>query len=255
MNINIISPVDLPSLIDDHARFLERLESEVFIVRSYFSDEYLDSLREFCEAFSKKSESAWNRCDDDCPDYHRIHDNYPGAYVKSRQHAYYFHPWNEHRGLLDEFSDIFEIKTRLSGRKHGFDYYKSHIPSDGVIARLLMHQYPRGGGGQELHVDPVSELAKVQTIIQASSPGIDYQSGGFYLVHEKFGSVNLDALTKKGDLLLVSPGVKHGVSPIDPESDLDWESRDGRWILMPIFIHSDVYDGEHEKPKQVRSDG
>ena len=44
--------------------------------------------------------------------------------------------------------------------------------------------------------------------------------------------------------------VRHGVAPVDPEAELDWEAPDGRWMIMPILIRSD-HDAEREKPRQV----
>jgi hypothetical protein len=112
----------------------------------------------------------------------------------------------------------------------------------------VCHQYPRGGGGQAEHIDPVSPFAKVQTLIQASTPGIDYGTGGLYINDPRFGIVNIDPLTRKGDLVLASPGVKHGVAAIDPGKQLQWSETDGRWIIMPIIIHSDHVTGAAVRP-------
>ena len=46
----------------------------------------------------------------------------------------------------------------------------------------------------------------------------------------------------------MSPGIKHGVEAIDPEFEFDWLREDGRWIIMPIIIDSDVEKDGYGKP-------
>lgn len=252
MKINIIDRAELQKLLDDPDNFLNKLSAEIFIVRPFVSLELIKKIRRFCEDFSNTKEASWHSCIDDCPDYHRIHNNYEKAHVKSIQHAYYFHPWNENSELIDAFSEIYELKAKLGEMdSKKLQILSSNIPSDGVICRLLVHQYPKGGGGQEEHVDPVADFARVQTIIQASSPNEDYQSGGFYINHERFGIINIDSLTQKGDLILASPSAQHGVAKIDPQTELDWNSNAGRWIIMPIIIHSDYNTTTGIKPKAI----
>jgi hypothetical protein len=54
-----------------------------------------------------------------------------------------------------------------------------------------------------------------------------------------------------GDLLVLSPDVRHGVAPVDPQAELDWDAADGRWMIMPIVIRSDHHADAGEKPRQV----
>ena len=255
MKINFISKSELSDLISDPDSFRESLDDNIYIVRGYLSGLRIDFLRSLCSDISEASEPSWHPCVDDCPDYHRIHDNYPKAYVKSRQHAYYFHSWNKDRKLLEEFEEIYALKSRVGGEPEGSHLsYLENKPSDKVVSRLLLHQYPRGGGGQELHIDPVAKFARVQTIIQASERGVDYWSGGFYVLHDTYGRIDIDGLTSKGDLLLVSPDLKHGVAEIDPGfGEIQWERTDGRWIIMPIIIRSDVGSDESDKPREVQN--
>ena len=253
MRVNIIDRHDWLELLVRAEEFMARIQgNEVFIVRGFMDTAQVDAFKSFCLKFSADTEATWQPCLDGCPDYHRIHHNYPNAYVPSIQHAYYFHPWNERFASLNAFTgfkEIFELKRATGGLSN--NDFLTNLPSEGPIARLVSHQYPRGGGGQAEHIDPVSPFAKVQTIIQAASPGIDYRSGGFYVNDPHFGVINIDALTRKGDLILVSPGVRHGVAPIDPEEPLDWSNTDGRWIIMPIIINSDHVKDPALKPMKV----
>lgn len=248
MIIKIIDPAKFERLHVDQEIFIQSLDNTAYIVRGLFNAQFVDKIVNFCLDFSSLSEPSWHPCTDGCPDYHRIHDKYPNAYVKSTQHAYYFHTWNKNKSLFDDFKFIFSLKASLAGTQESCETYLSNIPTAGPIARVVVHQYPIGGGGQEEHIDPVSPFARVQTIIQASNPNIDYKEGGLYITHDKFGKINIDALTMKGDLILMSPGCKHGVAAIDPSESLNWNSSNGRWIIMPIIINSDVSKDNYGKP-------
>lgn len=67
--------------------------------------------------------------------------------------------------------------------------------------------------------------------------------------------VHVDGLTKKGDLILISPDVRHGVLPIDPNVALNWNSTGGRWIIMPIVIYSDLVTAPNTKPVGLGAHG
>jgi hypothetical protein len=250
MKVEFIGRSDLDTLIADGESFIANLESTVYIVRGYVGGDLVDEIKDFCTNFAKKNEDSWHPCVDGIPDYHRIHNNYPKAYVKSIQHAYYYHAWNQNKKIFKLFKSLFDLKVALSQEDIDVEDYFKNIPSQGPIARVVVHQYPRGGGGQEEHVDPTSSFARVQTIIQASSRG-DYKEGGFYVRSEEFGVINIDPLTQKGDLILASPKIRHGVAPIDSEELLDWGDPLGRWIIMPIIINSDLVDGVDTKPVGV----
>lgn len=241
MQIQLIDRSGWVELFGNPAALVKYIEKDyIFIIRRFMSNREVDKFKRFCIEFGNKYDPSWHPCLDGCPDYHRIHHNYPKAYVPSIQHGYYFHPWNEHFGRLvnlPSFREIFELKRETGGLND--NAYLTNLPSEGPIARIVCHQYPKGGGGQAEHIDPVSPFAKIQTLIQASEPGVDYRTGGLYVNHSRFGVVNVDPLTHKGDLILVSPGIKHGVAAVDPGEKLRWDDTSGRWIIMPIIIHSD----------------
>ena len=98
----------------------------------------------------------------------------------------------------------------------------------------------------------MSPFARIQTLLQASDFGKDFESGGvYYRVTPEAAPTMIDPLSELGDLLVLSPGVRHGVAEVDPERPLDWEADDGRWMILPLLLRSD-YDGDREhKPQQV----
>lgn len=222
------------------------------IIRDFMPANIIDHFRAECEALSKAQAPSWHPLHDGCPDYHRQHENYPDAYVPSVQHAFYFHPWNARFSELlafDGFAEIFALKSRLAGPQA--NGYLTNLPSTGPVARIVCHHYVQGGGGQAEHTDPVSPFAKIQTLIQASTPSEDYREGGLYVNDSTLGIIPLDRLTQKGDLILLSPGVRHGVAPIDPQAPRDWANPKGRWMIMPIILHSDYVTDAATKPQKL----
>jgi hypothetical protein len=222
----------------------------VYVVEGFRPRERVLALRRLVLERRRAEPPSWHPCLDGVPDFHRIVDDYPGAWVKSRMHAHYFHRFNGNAELFAEFRDVFRLKTALAGEPE--DAFLGNRPSDGVIARVACQHYPRGGGYQAEHVDPASRFARIQTIIQASDPAVDFTAGGLYVrEHEGAEAVPVDPHSRMGDLLVLSPDIRHGVAPVDPDAPLDWDAADGRWMIMPIFIRSDHEATADEKPRQV----
>jgi hypothetical protein len=250
--IHVVSKPDFLGLVyDDTDSFIESIENKhAYVVQQFYDREQILDFRAFLERFRNAHEASWHPCLDGVPDYHRINDEYPKSWVKTRMHSYYFHRWNEHRDIFDSFKEIFELKNYLAG-EDGNAYY-DNIPSDGVVSRVVSHQYPRGGGYLAEHIDPVNPFATIQTIIQASEPGVDFATGGLYMRDgEQAEAVLIDPYTAPGDLMVLSPGVRHGVALVDPDDERDWERSDGRWMILPVVIRSDYNMDPETKPKSV----
>jgi hypothetical protein len=235
------------------ARFLDSIKGfEAYVVKSFYPREAVAAFRDFVVEHRRRSAPSWHPCLDGLPDYHRINDEYPQSYVRGRLHGHYFHRWNENRDVFGLFKEIFVLKNHLTGAAP--DAYYENVPSDMVISRVVVHQYPRGGGYLEEHLDPVNPFALIQTIVQASTPGADYSEGGLY-VKRRVGDepVFLDPYTDVGDLMVASPDIVHGVAPVDPREALDWSSEGGRWIIIPAIIRSDYNMDPETKPKNLRA--
>ncbi|MEM9201947.1 MAG: hypothetical protein AAGC53_09820 [Actinomycetota bacterium] len=255
MKVTSLSRHDFFELVRNSPdEFMERIHSpETFVIKRFIEPELALRIRQTAFDSGLASEPSWHPLVEGCPDYHRVHDNYEKAYVKTRMHTFYYHgyyPQNDE--LFELMQDIFDLKSRMGGYAEGA--FRRTTPSDGVVSRVLMHNYWRGGGYQSEHEDPTSEFALVQTLIQASRPGVDYRSGGLYVRLEESGEkFYVDPHTELGDLMVLSPGIRHGVEPVDPDVvDGDWRSNDGRWVIMPIIIHSDEAKNA-ERPLQVGS--
>ena len=223
----------------------------MFIVKHFIDADEVISLRNKTFEWGINTEASWHPVYDNCPDYHRLHDNYPKAYVKQKFHGFYYHPWFEsNKSLFKKFEEIYHLKNFLGEFEK--ENFINNIPSQGVIARLNLHHYPRGGGYQMEHIDPANDFAKIQTLIIASQFGKDYKSGGVYARKEINGvKYYVDEYTEIGDLLVLSPDIPHGVEPIDIESEYSWQTNDGRWVILPLFLYSDYENPNTIKPRQL----
>jgi hypothetical protein len=237
---------------EETEEFMRSIDAnEAYVVKSFYPREQVLAFRRFVEDFARASEPSWHPCLDGVPDYHRINDEYEKSWVKARMHSFYFHRFNENSAIFDQFKEIFALKNQLAGE--GPDAYYDTVPSDGVISRVVSHQYPRGGGYLAEHIDPTSRFALIQTIIQASEVGSDFDEGGLYFREtEESDAVLVDPHSEIGDLLVLSPAVRHGVAPIDPDlPEVDWNLDRGRWMILPVVIRSDYNMDPETKPKSV----
>ncbi len=255
MQVNVFSRPDFIDLVyGDSAGFLQRIAApEAFIVKQFYNRDAILKFRNETFVAGLVSEASWHPLHDDCPDYHRLHDNYPKAYVKQKMHGFYHHGWYAHnRAKFAFFAEIFALKNRLAGLPE--TAFLTNIPSDGLIARVTVHHYPKGGGYQAEHIDPVGRHAHIQTLVAASEFGTDYRAGGVY-AHAATSEQRtyLDPLLEPGDLLVLSPGIPHGVDYIDPELPYGWQTNDGRWMILPVFVGSDYANSGVAKPMPVAS--
>lgn len=253
MQVNKITRNEFLDLVYSQAAdFLRRINApEAFVVKQFYPAKEILEFRNQVFASGFQSDPSWHPLHDDCPDYHRLHDNYPKAHVKQRMHAFYFHGWYSHnRPKFDYFREIFAIKNVLANFSE--NEFLGNVPSDGFIARVNVHHYPKGGGYQAEHIDPVGKHAQIQTLIAASKIGRDFQRGGVYGREQEAGErIYLDPYLEPGDLLVISPGIRHGVEFIDPDLDYDWRTNDGRWMIIPLVVGSDYPSVDARKPIQV----
>jgi hypothetical protein len=235
----------------DKRRIKDLVDENVLVVVRHFYDESLIlDFRQELKAFALSREQSWHPLYNDCPDYHRINDEYENSYVKARTHTFLFHLWYEHnRRLFEMFKETFVFKSELLGKDAS--YVTSNIPSDGYISRVTVHQYPIGGGYLSEHVDPVNAFNPVQTIIPASIRGVDYKSGGLYVRPDGSDLLLLDDKIGIGDLVMFNQQIPHGVLPVEPDEKLTWDLDSGRWLIIPITVRSDYIKNQTENVKQL----
>ncbi len=240
MKVNVLGKAEFLGLAEDGPRLLALInEPQAFVIQGFYPHEEIFALRSRCFDRNRDSEPAFHPLIEGCPDFHRLHDNYPNAYVKSKMHSFQHHGWKEENGaLFHYFREIFALKNRLVGLP-AETYVNAH-PSEGCVARVSLHNYPRGGGYMAEHIDPLGVHARIQTIVQASEYGHDFDSGGLFARADPGAEkIYFDPISNPGDLLVLSPGIPHGVDPIDPEVEYDWRVNRGRWMVVPVFLNPD----------------
>ena len=181
MKINQITKDEFLNFVyEDSDLFLEKIRTpEIFIVKNFYSTEKCQNLRKITYEWGQKTPSSWHPFIDDCPDYHREHDNYPKAYVKQKFHGFYRHNYYiENNEVFQMFKEIFDVKNFLAGFK--LNQFIDNIPSEGILPRVNVHHYPKGGGYQAEHIDPDGPFAQIQTLVIASTFGVDFKVGGVY---------------------------------------------------------------------------
>jgi len=253
MKINIISKQDFFELSQKKTKeFLEKIERpEAFIVKNFYSSEFVLNLVDKTFKWGRSEEASWFPFYDDCPDYHRLHDNYPNAHVKQKFHGFYYHNYfKKNSQIFKMMSDLFILKNNLAGFND--DEFMFNKPSDGIVPRINLHHYPQGGGYQKEHVDPSGPFAQIQTLIIGSNYGIDFNKGGLFARKtQEDEKIYLDQFTKPGDMIVISPKIPHGVDPIDPDLKYSVKSKKGRWIILPLFLFSDYKTNKAIKPKEI----
>lgn len=253
MRVNEITRQEFIDLVYSRtSEFMSRINApQAFVVKAFYDPRDILNFRETAFRGGLASEASWHPLHDGCPDYHRLHDNYPKAHVKQKMHAFYYHGWYPHnKAKFDFFAEIFAIKNFLGGYPE--KEFMSNIPSDGFIARVNIHHYPKGGGYQAEHIDPVGKHAHIQTLVATSEFGKDYRQGGVYARAAAGAEKSyLDPYLKPGDVLVMSPGIQHGVEFVDPDLAYDWRSNDGRWMIVPLIVGSDYPNPQVTKPVEV----
>lgn len=201
--------------------------------------------RELCRRafeWSKTSPPSFHKILDGSPDFHRVIDAKASqAYAsQSMRHAYYFYRWNgDPIGIFEAMNERWRTFKYFSGLAP--DQYERNLPSDLVVDRLILYQYPLGTGGLKLHSDPINNQKLVMGGF-LSQRGVDYRAGGIYFLRPDESKEDMEPHVDPGDFMLVFPTVFHGVDTVDPGTPLDWDSSGGRWFIGPASIDSDYVE-------------
>jgi len=165
-----------------------------------------------------------------------------GGY-KALDKSYYFFPWDStSTNIFSEIFDYWRFIKILSGLD--FDTYEKNTPKDGIINRMHIIQYLKGGGTISPHKDPFDSV-KIQVGCVLNTYGEDYHSGGFSVFRNKNEKRLLEPDIIKGSLYCFFPTLYHTVDPIDPNEKIDFNSDKGRWFMSLTCVGSD-----HQKNRQ-----
>lgn len=226
----------------------------IYLVKNVIEKDIILNIRKDLEIWNTIESQRWMPLDINCVNFHRINDCYENSYVKTKTHTFYYNLWlKESMQLKDIFLDIFDFKRKVTDFKDLS--YLMNTPKDGFVSRVVIHHYPIGGGFMEEHIDPINIYNPIQTIIQASQKGIDYKTGGLYVVDdESKEKIFVDDDFKIGDMIVFNPNNFHGVKSIDSLENIDWGLEKGRFLIIPLSLRSDYIKDNEESPKGVSFD-
>mgnify|MGYP005986780067 CR=1 FL=1 len=212
---------------------------DVFILRGAYTSEFVESLKEKLFNWGQTTESEFYKTYEGVPNFHRVIDEeISGKYaIKQLWHIFYLFPWNkDHLDVYEEINKRWKIMKMISG--YNSDEFSKNTPKDGIIDRIHLYQYPKGGGYIETHSDPY-KINKTIMTTKLSTRGEEYNNGGLYFFRDDKTKIDIEDGINKGDIYFCFPTLIHGVDPVDPDEDIDWNSKKGRWLLGPWSIDSD----------------
>ena len=158
-------------------------------------------------------------------------------------HSSVFFRWDDVLGLFKHFDKYWDAFKILSGQSP--DAYKNNNPSDGIIDRITLMQYPLNHGKITHHYDsPRKQKLLLGGIFSQIGEDYDIGENGFYLVDKDERKYFLENLSRKGDLLCAYPAMYHGVPCVKkrgaPSADLDdfLRTKQGRFYLQCFSAES-----------------
>jgi len=202
-----------------------------YVVPSGIDRSLLVELRSYLAQVGRSSLPSYHPIEVGAPNSHRMNDGDERSYVRGRFHQFSFYPWNQDLfGLFDLLGPAYHLKNVLSGLPP--TSFLARTPEHGCTARIAAQFYPTGGGGLNLHTDPVDRHQLTVPTMELSRRGDDYRSGGVYLTRADGSVLDAQAHLDLGDLLFFNAATPHGVAVIDDGEPLAWHRFEGRWIVL-----------------------
>ena len=149
----------------------------------------------------------------------------------------YFHQDDARYPTLSEiFSDMILLRNALTGMRLD---YGNNLDKDKFWNACRMHHYPKGGGHMGPHRDTLFpellnnfKIPFIQIMLTLTSRGVDFQTGGSYLVNRYGQKIFFETNNNAGTLVLFDGATIHGVDDVDPTELLDFTSLKGRKALF-----------------------
>lgn len=205
---------------------------DIYLLKNGFPKKFMQDLLDETDVIWKQTPSSFHKMLEGCPNFHRIQDEETAKnYVfQSVRHSYYWFHWNPDPFSFDSIAPIME-RWRIFKYVGGYRYdeYEKNTPKDGIVDRFQVARY-LPGGRSETHSDPYQNQ---RTFISAymSKRGVDYDTGGFYVVGPGNKKIDVEDRIDVGDIGIGYATVMHGVAEIDSGRTQDWNQKNGRWWL------------------------
>ena len=244
----------------DHREFISKIfEQNVSFIKSIVESIYNGDLYLLKNALSTKNVqhiiNTIHKFNLSCPStFHKMHEGIPNFHrwidsgalehsycIKHIKHATYLFPWNNDIGgvrkIIMESCRPLKLLAGLS-----LDEFTNNTPADNQIERVQVSRYPPTGY-IEPHTDPVPNIRFVISGYLGKR-GTNYDEGGFYLVDEKNGKLDMEKHIDAGDVGFFFASLRHGLALIDPKKKVDINKKDGRWWFGLNMHNSDVIKPE-----------
>ncbi|TKC91785.1 hypothetical protein FAZ69_04930 [Trinickia terrae] len=151
--------------------------------------------------------------------------------------------WDEDTFKLhSDFSRLIEIRDTLAGRETLIDDRLAPARYNGCRVQI----YPSGGGFMGAHVDSraasnlegTAHCAYIQMVLLLTERGKDYQSGGAFVISDD-KTIDSEAESLAGDLLVYDGSTHHGVADIDSNIAFDISNLRGRAVALVTVLTKD----------------
>ena len=242
---NIINLEDYKTLLSVPDKVYELrnniLNGDLYIVKNAINKDFILKVRKYLTGIGRGSLPNYQAITPGAPNFHRINIWDDRAYVKGCFHQFTFFPWNQDIFQLFEATrEVYYLKNLVNNQPK--EKFLGQEPQDGCIARLSFQFYPKGVGGLNKHSDPVDHHQLTVPLLIMSKKGKDFKTGGVYVENEAGEHIFTDDICDIGDVVLFNAQVPHGVKIIDEESQEDWLSFEGRWMM--IFATNKLFDNQ-----------
>jgi hypothetical protein len=221
------------------------LQGDAYLIKNTFKTDYLKELKEKTFEWGQKEASSFHKCLEGTPNFNRrVDKSLEGRYnSKSIWHQHLFYRWNgDIFGLFEPIYDRWRVMKKMWGLDpHA---YENNTPKDGIVDRIHIYKFPKGGGYLDTHADPYL-FQKTIMVVKMTEKGKDYNKGGLYFIDQNDNKVEVEDKIDLGDMYFAFPTVLHGVDAIDPEEEVNWNSIEGRWILGFYSMNSDHVEFRH----------
>jgi len=217
---------------------------DLYLLKNSLSKEKIDHVINTIHEYNQSYPSTFHKMHEGIPNFHRWigKGRAENSYcIKHIKHATYLFPWNEDiKGVRKIIMDACRPLKLLAGLS--LNEFTNNTPKDNQIERVQVTRYPPSGY-IEPHMDPVPNI---RFIISGylSKRGVDYSEGGFYLVDEKNGKLDMEQYIDKGDVGFFMASLRHGLATIDSKKPADIKKKDGRWWFGLNMHNSDVIKPE-----------
>ena len=206
-------------------------KGDMYIVKNVLPKKKVLEIHKYLVQIGRNSLPNYEKIEIGCPNFHRINNLDPRAYVKGCFHQFVFFPWNQDVfDFFRLFKEIFQLKNLLSNLPR--DKFLGVEPEDGCTSRLAFQFYPKGAGQLNKHSDPIDYHQLTVPVMVMSEKGVDFQEGGAFVENEAGEKIDLEKTVECGDVIYFNAQIAHGVDKIDPGAESNWLSFEGRWMAL-----------------------